>query len=245
MDIKASSWNRFMRIGSIPAIPVVLFLMFRPDWGLPATVLTVVSYAYLGFIGGTGALVTVLMRFGVIVFVYSPRDKQTMVYRMSQDCAAMEKSIWGNAFSKKYYDTYLKEKHDNQDCRTTDSTIPSEGVASDGTVNPIVRPISGDRMRSDNKKTRKEEAMTRVRAVQAILRRWDPIGVRPGEVAPADEYDSFAPHIVSMVAQGCTVDQLSNHLEKLRTGTIGVEVNPERDADIASEIIAAIRSETA
>ena len=97
-------------------------------------------------------------------------------------------------------------------------------------------------MRSDNKKTQKQEAMTRVRAVQAILRRWDPIGVRPGEVAPAEEYDSYAPHIVSMVTQGCSVDQLSHHLEELRTGAIGVEANREREADIAVEIIAAVRS---
>jgi hypothetical protein len=34
--------------------------------------------------------------------------------------------------------------------------------------------------------------------VEGILRRWDPIGVRPGELAPIDEYDSYAPHIVSI-----------------------------------------------
>ena len=58
-------------------------------------------------------------------------------------------------------------------------------------------------MSSDDNKARKKEAMTRVRAVQAILRRWDPMDLAPGEFAPADEYDSYAPHIVSLVAQGC------------------------------------------
>ena len=53
------------------------------------------------------------------------------------------------------------------------------------------------------KKTRRREELedTMKRAlsrVEGILRRWDPIGVRPGELAPIDEYDSYAPHIVSI-----------------------------------------------
>ena len=92
-------------------------------------------------------------------------------------------------------------------------------------------------------KPRKQEAMLSVQAVQVILRRWDPIGVEPGEMPPTDEYDSYAPHIVSMVTQGCSLDQLSSYLKKLRTGVIGVEANPERDADIANKIIEALRSE--
>ncbi|MDA2927785.1 hypothetical protein MYX78_11260 [Acidobacteria bacterium AH-259-G07] len=96
---------------------------------------------------------------------------------------------------------------------------------------------------SDEKKARKKEVMVRIQAVQAILRRWDPIEVEPGKLAPADEYDSYAPTIVSMVAQGCSAEQLSNHLEKLRIDVIGLEAAPECDADTANEIIAALRSE--
>lgn len=98
-------------------------------------------------------------------------------------------------------------------------------------------------MRSDDNNARKKEAMMQVRVVQAILRRWDPIGVEPGEVAPADEYNSHAPHIVSLVAEGCSVDYLSSHLQRLRTDTIGVEANPKRDTGIANEIVAALRNE--
>ena len=61
--------------------------------------------------------------------------------------------------------------------------------------------------------------------------------VEPGEMAPVDEYDSYAHHIVSMVAQGCLAEQLSSYLEKLRTGVLGMQANPECDADIASEIM--------
>lgn len=90
-------------------------------------------------------------------------------------------------------------------------------------------------------KQRKQEAMKRVRAVQDILRRWDPIRVAPGEFAPADEYDDYAPHIVSSIAQGCSVEDLAGHLGRLRTVTIGVEADPEGDMTAAREIVEALR----
>jgi hypothetical protein len=93
----------------------------------------------------------------------------------------------------------------------------------------------------DLKKERKRAAMDCVAKVQAILRRWDPIGVQPGELAPADEYDSYAPHIVSMVAQGCSREQLRAHLGTLRTDTIGVGEHRQKDSEIAGEIMEAIR----
>ncbi|GAB4224049.1 MAG: hypothetical protein Kow0062_25140 [Acidobacteriota bacterium] len=97
-------------------------------------------------------------------------------------------------------------------------------------------------MQSDRKES-KAKAMARVARVESILRRWDPIGVRPGELAPADEYDSYAPHIVSLVEHGCSVQQLAQHLEKLRTETIGVKAYPERDMEIAREIVESLRRE--
>ncbi len=84
--------------------------------------------------------------------------------------------------------------------------------------------------------------MRHVAEVQSILRRWDPIGIQPGELGPADEYDNYAPHIVSLVSQGCSVQMLARHLEDLRTGPIGVEANPERDREIAKEIVEVLRS---
>ena len=55
-----------------------------------------------------------------------------------------------------------------------------------------------------NSETRKRQATEQIRAVEAVLRRWDPIGVEPGISGPADEYDSYAPHIVSMVLGGAS-----------------------------------------
>jgi hypothetical protein len=95
---------------------------------------------------------------------------------------------------------------------------------------------------SSDRKKRKSQALEQIHAVEAILRRWDPIGVRPGEFAPADEYDSYAPHIVTMVIGGCTITQLSQHLGQLRTHIIGVEANRKRDLRIAIDIVQALRA---
>ena len=96
-------------------------------------------------------------------------------------------------------------------------------------------------MSSHQKKMQKQQAMSKIRAVEEILRRWDPIGVCPGDFAPADEYDDYAPHIVSLVAQGTSIEQLAQHLETIRTQAIGVEANRSHDRDIAKEIIRTLR----
>lgn len=86
-------------------------------------------------------------------------------------------------------------------------------------------------------------AMSEVESVRAILRRWDPIGIEPGEFGPADEYDCYAPRIVSLVAQGCSAARLARHLEQIRTSTIGLDARPERDSEIAHELVASLRKD--
>ena len=93
-------------------------------------------------------------------------------------------------------------------------------------------------MSNNNNKIRAKEAIADVEAVQAILRRWDPMDLAPGEFAPADEYDSYAPHIVSLVAQGCSVEQILDHLQRLRSGLVCMREKPKHDREIAGEIIA-------
>lgn len=92
-------------------------------------------------------------------------------------------------------------------------------------------------MPSPEYKIRRDAAKARVRLVQEILRRWDPIGVEPGTMAPADEYDSYAPHIVSLVQGGCSVEDLAAHLDDLSTTTIGVVSNPKASASFAAQIL--------
>ena len=80
-------------------------------------------------------------------------------------------------------------------------------------------------------KTRKRRAMRQVAAVQGILRRWDPIGQ-----GPQDEYDGYAPHIVSMLVTGSDEYQRREHLQNLRTVAIGLGPNSKSDARFAKEL---------
>jgi hypothetical protein len=95
-------------------------------------------------------------------------------------------------------------------------------------------------MPSQYRKRLKRAAMEQVRAVAAVLRRWDPIGVAPGVTGPADEYDTYATHIASKVVAGTTVSDLAAHLKHLRTVVIGMGDDDEADAKFAAELIAAL-----
>jgi hypothetical protein len=87
------------------------------------------------------------------------------------------------------------------------------------------------------------EANDKIRLVEAVLRRWDPIGVQPGRFAPAEEYDHFAPQIVSMVESGCSADELVTHLERLSVETLGVGSNLRTSTKYAAEIMRTLRSQ--
>lgn len=89
-------------------------------------------------------------------------------------------------------------------------------------------------------KEQKRHTMEQVRQVEAILRSWNPIGILPAADGPADEYDSYAPHIVSVVQRGNSLAQLVIHLHHLRTETMGLPANMELDKETAEEIIRAI-----
>ena len=97
-------------------------------------------------------------------------------------------------------------------------------------------------MSSHDNKSLKKDAMAKIRLVEEILRRWDPIGVQPGTFAPADEYDSYAPHIVSMVQRGCTMEELARHLEQLSEVTMGVGSNLKKSQKFAAQIVRTLRS---
>ncbi len=85
-------------------------------------------------------------------------------------------------------------------------------------------------------------ANTKIRVVQGILRRWDPVGVKPGQFAPEDEYNSYAPQIVKLVENGCSSDVLTAHLERLCVHTMGVGPNKRASTKFAAEIIRTLQS---
>jgi hypothetical protein len=86
-------------------------------------------------------------------------------------------------------------------------------------------------------KTNKRDPVARIRLVEGVLRRWDPVGVQPGRFAPAEEYDSYAPQIVCMVESGCSADALVAHLEHLSVHTLGVDSNLRASTKFAAEIL--------
>lgn len=98
---------------------------------------------------------------------------------------------------------------------------------------------------SDQTNALKDAAMADIRAVEAVLRRWDPINVEPGFAAPADEYDRYAPQLVSMVRNGASLDELTAHLEYIAVETMSLGPSTAKSREwsrgIAAEIIAIVR----
>ena len=95
-------------------------------------------------------------------------------------------------------------------------------------------------MTPDNKNN-EHDRVSRLRTVEGVLRRWDPVGVQPGRFAPADEYDRHAAQIVSMVESGCSADALVAHLEQVAVETLGVGSNLRASAKFAAEILRTLR----
>jgi hypothetical protein len=78
-----------------------------------------------------------------------------------------------------------------------------------------------------------------VRYVEAVLRRWDPIGVGPGSGpadGPADEYDTYAPEIVSLLRRGANADDLEGYLTDVRTQRMGLPRVLGADRAVAAEL---------
>ena len=60
-----------------------------------------------------------------------------------------------------------------------------------------------------------------------------------GPAVPArDEYDSYAPHILSLLYAGSALMALADHLEKLRMVDMGLPRQRERDEEAARELTA-------
>ncbi len=82
--------------------------------------------------------------------------------------------------------------------------------------------------------------MEALERTQELLRDWDPIGVQPGVEAPRDEYDMYASGIIALVNDGCSLDQLTEHLGMIRQEQMGLPLNRMRDAEAATSILKAL-----
>ena len=104
-------------------------------------------------------------------------------------------------------------------------------------------------MADESNKELKRQLRADVEVVKDALRDWDPIGVIPELVAsgiPPNEYDSYAPHVLGMLQQGATSDEIRDHLEHTREETMGLgprtPLSTSYDAKIASDLEAWWRS---
>jgi hypothetical protein len=74
--------------------------------------------------------------------------------------------------------------------------------------------------------------------VEELLREWDPIGVIHVEVPQSwDEYDSYAPEVLRMLANGCNAEMLAAHLEDCRTRRMGLHEDPGADLAAATRFV--------
>ena len=73
-----------------------------------------------------------------------------------------------------------------------------------------------------NKPDARRRLRAQIRAAARVLRRdWDPIGGGMIPDLPADEYDDYAPQVVSLIETGATDQAIIAYLQRLEKDTIG------------------------
>jgi hypothetical protein len=71
-------------------------------------------------------------------------------------------------------------------------------------------------------------------AIRQVLRHeWNPIGFP----VPVDEYDSYIGTIHRMIKAGASTQELAVQLEKVETGSLGLEPNPESNEQVARRLL--------
>lgn len=89
---------------------------------------------------------------------------------------------------------------------------------------------------------RRKEVDAALSFVCGLLREWDPIGVLPNAPdGPRGEYDSYAPHIVTLLLSGATGSEIADELERIRTQPIGLSRMRRRDEQIAEQLVSGWR----
>ncbi len=85
----------------------------------------------------------------------------------------------------------------------------------------------------------------KIESIETILREWDPIGVfeptlSPNEDDPwpADEYDSYAPRILTLLNSGANSREVSAWLSDIRTSSMTLPKNDEVDMQVAEKLLA-------
>jgi hypothetical protein len=77
---------------------------------------------------------------------------------------------------------------------------------------------------------RSRAARDQIRRVSAALREhWDPIGGGQMPDLPADEYENYAPHIITLIREGADDFKLVAHLRELERVAMGLRPSPADD----------------
>ena len=108
MTIRYQTWWRFIRFVAGPLGLSAMVLVFVELFLEPSakTAPLVGAAIVLALVGLSGSTVALLERFGVLVFLYTERDRGRLGYRLKQTIVAAEAGIWGDKFSARYYDNY-------------------------------------------------------------------------------------------------------------------------------------------
>jgi hypothetical protein len=95
-------------------------------------------------------------------------------------------------------------------------------------------------MSRDNRRNLKRSEAALLSAVRFVLfEHWDPIGVR-GIPAAADEYDTYAQRIVSMLMANSTVEEMRQYLTVVEQEQMALNVDETR-VNFASEELSKLR----
>ncbi|MDD2806266.1 MAG: hypothetical protein PHV33_11990 [Elusimicrobiales bacterium] len=76
--------------------------------------------------------------------------------------------------------------------------------------------------------------------IRRVLREWDPIGVQPGQAddsAPLDEYDEYAPEILSRLRGGAAAEAVLDLLTEIRIKSMELPACPEKDRSISEKLV--------
>jgi len=87
---------------------------------------------------------------------------------------------------------------------------------------------------------RRSKIRADIDGIRRFLREWDPIGVIPAlmeDGLPPAEYDSYADGVYTLLSEGGDVASLISHLMKLRTETMELPADLDRDREIAQRIV--------
>ncbi len=96
-------------------------------------------------------------------------------------------------------------------------------------------------MRDSSRKAALAEAERYLTAIKAaLLKEWDPIGVKDvPEVR--DEYDSYAPHVYTLLTTGRPQHELYDYLWRLETEHMGLKGDRQATARFAERLLRIVR----